>query len=159
MLVKKYMEPVADNWLRPELTLFDAVCTMRRAGGDSAIAVNGMVVLEHGLNLVGILSIKDIIRAVIPSYLEENLRGFVWEGMLEKQVEKAKGITVREVMSTRLIMVGPDDTLMHCADLMIDNYLQRLPVVDDSGRVLGVMHIWNLYKVIADLMCREESGQ
>lgn len=156
MLVKKYMEPVANNWLKPELTLYEAVCTMRRLDRERELSTNGMVVLEHGLTLVGVMSIKDIIRAVIPSYLEENLRGFIWDGMLEKQVEKAKNILVGEVMSTNLITVGADDTLMRCADLMIDNYLQRLPVVDASGRILGLMHIGDLYRAIADLMCKED---
>lgn len=42
MLVKKYMEPVADNWLKPELTLYEAVCAMRRSDRESKLSVNGM---------------------------------------------------------------------------------------------------------------------
>lgn len=153
MKVKDFMEPVAENWLRPEFTLFEAVCTMRKTTRVGEMSVNGMVVLEHGLTLVGILSIKDIIRAVIPSYLDPNLRRFTYDGMLEDQVRKASDILVRDIMSTRLYTVGPNDSLLRCADLMIDHHLQRLPVVDDSGRVLGLMHIRDLYVAIADHMC------
>ena len=156
MLVKNIMEHIGHNWLQPELTLYQAVCTMRntRLGGEKT--VNGMVVLEHGLKLVGVLSIKNIIRAAIPLYLESNLRGFAWDGMLEEHVKKARDILVGDVMSKKIITIGPDDSLMRCADLMIDNYLQRLPVIDESGRVLGIVHIQDLYSCIADLMCSVE---
>ncbi len=152
MLVKDLMEPVGQNWLRPEMELSEAVSLMRksRQGGD--VSVNGMVVLEQGQKLVGVVSIKDIIRAAIPSYMEKNLRGFAWDGMLEEYVKKARKILVSKVMSKSVITIGPADSLMRCADLMIDNYLQRLPVVDESGRVLGMVHIQALYVCIADLM-------
>lgn len=130
---------------------------MRHAKGqEGGTSINGMVVLEDGLKLVGIISIKDIIRAVIPSYMENNLRGFTWEGMLEEHVNKARLVKVSAIMSKDVMTIGPKDSLMRCADLMIDNYLQQLPVVDDFGRVLGVIHIQDLYYRIADLMCSVE---
>lgn len=156
MQAKDLMEPVTNNWLTPELTLYDAVCAMRKLRKFSEVTGSGMVVLEHGLKLVGVISIKDIIRAVIPSYMENNLRGFAWEGMLEEHVRKARNVHVADIMSRKVITIGPNDSLMRCADLMIDNYLQRLPVVDESGRVLGMVHIHNLYSCIADLMCSVE---
>lgn len=155
MQVKELMQPVVNQWLKPELTLYEAVRTMRNTQWEGA-SVNGMVVLENSIKLVGIVSIKDIIRAVIPSYMENNLRGFTWEGMLEEQVQKARNIKVSDIMSKNVLTVGPNDSLMRCADLMIDNYLQRLPVIDDSGRVLGMIHIHDLYSRIADLMCPVE---
>lgn len=156
MKVKELMEPVAHNWLQPELTLYEAVCTMRRTRWIGDATVNGMVVLEHGIKLVGVISIKDIIRAVIPSYMEKNLRGFAWDGMLEEHVKKARDMRVADIMSKNVVTISPNDSLMRCADLMIDNYLQRLPVVDESGRVLGMVHIHDLYVCIADLMCKVE---
>lgn len=153
MLVKDLMEPVANNWLSPELSLHDAVCKMEATKWFGECTVNGMLVLERSFKLVGVLSIKDIIRVAIPSYLETNLRGFAWHGMLEEHVKKSRTIKVADVMSRQLVTIGPDDSLMRCADLFIDNSLQRLPVVDAAGRVLGMIHIMNLYKHIAALMC------
>jgi CBS domain-containing protein len=153
MRVKDIMEPVTSNWLRPEQTLYDAICTMRKTKWEES-SVNGMVVLEHGIKLVGIVSIIYVIRAVIPSYLEDNLGGFTWGGMLEEQVKKAGKMFVLDIMSTDLITIGSDDMLLHCADLMIDNHLQRLPVVDKSGRVLGMVHIRDVYLTVTDIMCK-----
>lgn len=156
MLVKDLMVPVTDKWLSPEITLYEAVCVMQQTESSGESHVNGMLVLENGANLVGILSIKDVVRAVIPKYMEKNLRSFAWDGMLEEYARKAKQVNVSTIMSRILITIGPADSLMRCADLMINNRLQRLPVVDDSGRVLGVIHIQNLYEHIADLICSGE---
>jgi CBS domain-containing protein len=153
MRAKDIMEPVTSNWLRPEQTLYDAICTMRRTKWEQS-SVNGMVVLEHGLKLVGIVSIKDVIRAVIPSYLEDQLGGFTWEGMLEEQTKKAGKVLVKNIMSTKIITIGADDKLLHCADLMLKKGLQRLPVIDKSGRVLGMIHIRDVYLTITDIMCK-----
>lgn len=153
MLVKDIMEPVTSNWLRPEQTLYDAICTMRNTTWEES-SVNGMVVLEHGIKLVGIVSIKDVIRAVIPSYLEDILGGFTWEGMLEERTKKAGQVLVRDIMSSQPITIGPDDKVLHCADLMIEKDLQRLPVLDKSGRVLGMVHIRDVYLTITDIMCK-----
>lgn len=153
MRVKEIMEPVTSNWLLPEQTLHDAICTMRRTKWEDS-SVNGMVVLENGISLVGIVSIKDVIRAVIPSYMEDHLGGFTWEGMLEEYAHKAGQMLVRNIMSTEIITIRPDDKVLHCADLMIEKNLQRLPVLDESGRVLGMVHIRDIYLTITDIMCK-----
>lgn len=153
MRVKEIMEPVTSNWLRPEQTLYDAICTMRKTRWEDS-SVNGMVVLEHGIKLVGIVSVKDVIKAVIPSYLEDNLGGFTWEGMFEEYTKKAGQVLVRNIMSTGIVTIRADDKLLHCADLMIDNNFQRLPVVDTSGRVLGMVHIRDIYLTITNILCK-----
>lgn len=152
MRVKEIMEPVTSNWLTPEQTLYEAICAMRKTRWEDS-SVNGMVVLEHGIKLVGIVSIKDVIRAVIPTYLAENLGGFSWQGMLESRTKKAGEMLVREIMSPNPVTVGPDDMIISCADQMIVKNYQRLPVVDVTGRVLGVVHIRDVYLAITDIMC------
>ncbi len=155
MQAKEIMEPVTDNWLRPDMTLPEAVCKIQETKwGEANASVNGMVVLENGLRLIGVLSIKDVIRAVIPRYfdLDHNLEGFTWEGMLEEEVEKAHDLKVAEVMSSEVVTVHPEDSLMVCADQMIEHQIQRLPVVDKSGRVMGIVHIRDLYSCIAKLL-------
>ena len=155
MQAKDIMEPVTDNWLRPDMTLAEAVQVIQRTTWGAVQApVNGMVVLEDGQRLVGVLSIKDVIRAVVPRYfdLDHNLEGFTWDGMLEEEVAKARGLKVSEVMSSEVVTVRSTDSLILCADLMIEHQLQRLPVLDGAGRILGIVHIRDLYNCIAKLM-------
>ena len=155
MLVKDIMEPITTNWLSPDMILQEAVCKMEKTKwGSYGAPVNGMVVLEEG-KLLGVLSIKSVIRAMIPSYLtlDENLGGFTWDGMIEERTKKASGKKVREVMSTGITTISPDASLMRCADTMIEHQYQRIPVAEKSGRIVGVVHLRDLYLAITDLMC------
>lgn len=154
MLVKEIMEPVTTNWLQPEQTLYEAICTMRQTKWLE-LSVNGMVVLEHGIKLVGVVSIKDVIRSVLPPYLLTNLGSFTWDGMLKQRAIKARTILVKDIMSKDLVTIGPDDPVIECADFMIFRQLQRLPVMDDNGKVLGIVHIRDVYLAITDYICEE----
>lgn len=156
MKVKEIMEPVKQYWLLPESTLNEAVCTMRKTKWPGGGTVSGMLVLEHGLKLVGVISVKDIIRAAIPTYLDNNLRGVTWDGMFDEYVKKAGNLPVAKVMTRELVTIEAEDTLMHCAHLLISKKLQRLPVVDEVGNVLGIVHIRNLYEHITNIMCSLE---
>lgn len=156
MKVKEIMEPVSNNWLKPEQTLFDAICTMRETKWLNN-SVNGMVVLEHGIKLVGIVSIKDVIRAVLPAYLLNNLGGFSWDGMLQTRAEKARTVLVKDIMSTELVTIKPDHLVIECADLMIAKQLQRLPVVDNEGKVQGLVHIRDVYLTVTNYICGKEA--
>ena len=120
--------------------------------------VNGMVVLEEGRKLVGVLSVRNVIRAVIPSYLvlDENLGGFTWDGMIEERTEKARGRKIRDILSASVLTISPEASLMRCADTMIEHKLQRIPVVEKSGQVVGIVHIRDLYLAITNLMCDEK---
>jgi CBS domain-containing protein len=156
MLAKDIMEPITTNWLSPDMTLEEAVCKMEQTKwGLYGASVNGMVVLEDGEKLIGVLSIINVIRAVIPSYLvlDENLGGFTWEGMIEERTEKARGRKVRDVMATSVLTITPESTLMRCADTMIEHQLQRIPVVEKTGKVVGIVHLRDLYLSITNLMC------
>jgi CBS domain-containing protein len=44
-----------------------------------------------------------------------------------------------EIMSTDLITVGPGAKVKEMAQIMFDNRISRLPVVDDDGKILGVV--------------------
>jgi CBS domain-containing protein len=47
--------------------------------------------------------------------------------------------SAREIMSSDLITVGPDAKVKEMAQIMVDNRISRLPVVDEDGRLLGVV--------------------
>jgi len=156
MRVREIMQPLTTNYLKPEQTLLDATCIMRdESYRDSA--VNGMLVLEDDRKLVGVVSIKDVIRAVVPTYLVENLSEFSWEGLLEERAAKVRTLLVREIMATDIVTVDPDDLAISCADLMIVKQFQRMPVVAAGGRVVGMVHIRDIYRTIADYICGQEA--
>ncbi len=48
-------------------------------------------------------------------------------------------ITVRDIMTTDLITVTPDMDIARAAKTLLDNKINGAPVVDDSGRLKGIL--------------------
>jgi CBS domain-containing protein len=59
-------------------------------------------------------------------------------------------LTARDVMETRVITVSPDDPLLAVQRLFVDSEINGAPVVDESGRVLGVISTSDLLRAVTD---------
>ena len=81
----------------------------------------GLAPVVEGQRLVGTLTDRDIAVRVVA------------EGK-DPQVVK-----VREVASTDLVTVDPQQDLDEALRLMADHQVRRLPVVENEGRVVGVL--------------------
>jgi len=80
MKVKDIMEPIK-SWLTPEMSLQEAIRVMKSTKRGHGLSVNGIVILDGAMNLVGIVSTIDILRIIIPShvYLDEHHFNISWE--------------------------------------------------------------------------------
>jgi CBS domain-containing protein len=54
-------------------------------------------------------------------------------------------------MSTDVLTVSEDASLMTCADLMIKKNMQRLPVVNKEDKVVGIVYIRDIFNVISQI--------
>ena len=50
-----------------------------------------------------------------------------------------RGMPVREVFTTEIVTVGPDQDLSEALQIMAANQVRRLPVVDEENRLVGVV--------------------
>jgi CBS domain-containing protein len=57
----------------------------------------------------------------------------------EKRAQKAFASTAGEMMSADPLTVGPDEPAQHAAKMISESHHNRLPVVDDEGRLVGVV--------------------
>ncbi|MBD9373064.1 CBS domain-containing protein [Rhizobium sp. ARZ01] len=46
---------------------------------------------------------------------------------------------VKDVMTTKVVRLSPDNSVRQAAKLMIDNHISGLPVVDDQGHLVGIL--------------------
>jgi CBS domain-containing protein len=46
---------------------------------------------------------------------------------------------IRDIMSTRVISIAPDASVLEAIRLMLQNHISGLPVIDSSGAVVGVV--------------------
>lgn len=155
---KDIMEPLKQT-LRPEQTLKEAVkCMLVASRKPELRGSKGLLVLDAAGKLVGMVAIRDILRAILPSYLitDSSLREFTWPGMLEEMVHAGTTKTVDEIMSRELYTVPPEAPLMKCAALILQFNLWRLPVVDDENRPLGQVYVRDLHYAIVKVLFGED---
>jgi CBS domain-containing protein len=157
MKAKDFMVPVQD-YLSPAMTLKEAVNLLRVARkSEERVGLKGLPVLDKVGKLVGMFSMTDVLKAVHPSYLSlMNLSNFTWEGMVESLARDVADKKVEEVMSKGVITVKEDDSLMECVDLMIKNNIKRLPVLDVTGKVAGMIYERDIFFAIVKAMLEDE---
>jgi CBS domain-containing protein len=103
------------------------------------LGVSGVPVVEDGA-VVGVVSEADILvkeRGVNPPH-HGGLLGLVFSEGVDVG-EKLRALTAGEAMTSPAITVSPYRPVSEAAGKMIDAQVNRLPVVDDEGRLVGIV--------------------
>jgi CBS domain-containing protein len=94
---------------------------------------------DEGDTLVGIVSQRDMFRGALAQAL----------GYGETAQRRMLGLLVlKEVMTTRVVTVGPDATLSEAARTMVDRKIGCLPVVED-GKLVGILTESDFVEILA----------
>jgi len=115
--------------LRPELDLGEAAREMERKG------VSGAPVQQDG-KVVGVVSLSDMFRAigVDPKAISTSGPWHRYEHVLHES-----GKTVGEVMTRPVHTLPPDAPVSEVAISMRANKINRIPIVEPSGRLVGIV--------------------
>jgi acetoin utilization protein AcuB len=140
MLVGKRMShPVIT--MSPELPIVDALNLMKRE------RIRRAPVVRDG-KMIGIVSDKDLLNASASPATSLS----VWE--LNYLLSK---ITVKEVMSKKVLSVNENTPIEEAARIMADNKIGGLPVTRGED-VVGIITETDLFKIFLELMGAREPG-
>ena len=106
--------------------------------------VGAFPVLDKADYLVGVVSEADLLLKEVG---QEALGGHLISSGRRGERAKAAGVTAAELMTTPAVTIGPDDSLADAARLMHDRHVKRLPVVDQAGRLVGIVSRVDLLSV------------
>ena len=81
----------------------------------------GSLPILDGDELIGVVTDRDIVVRAVAK--KKNLQG----------------MPVRDVASSELVTVGPEEDLSEALRLMATHQVRRLPVVDEDNRLVGVL--------------------
>ncbi len=153
MKVKDIMEPIK-KWLTPEMSLQEAIRVMKSTKRGHGLSVNGIVVLDGAMNLVGIVSTIDIMRIIIPShvYIDEHHGNISWESIRDEKTRAVQSIRVSEIMTEDVRVISTKDTLLRCADTLLTERVRRLPVTRSDGKVVGIVYLRDVYNVLTGIL-------
>ena len=108
--------------ITPSTSVFEAVRQMAEEN------IGALLVMED-VKIVGIITERDYARKII-------LMG-----------RSSKETPVRDIMTSPVMYVRPDQTNEECMALMTDNRVRHLPVMD-NGKLIGLISIGDLVKDI-----------
>jgi CBS domain-containing protein len=95
----------------------------------------GSVAVCEGNNLVGIFTERDVMR-------------------LAGENSELQELRVGDVMTRRVLTVGPDDDILAAGALMAERRIRHLPVVQD-GMVMGIVGLRDVTRSLLELVWRE----
>ncbi len=113
--------------------------------------ITGLPVVSNNQEVVGFISLHDIIRATLPNYLgiinsNSILSEFI---QLSKSLKEYSQRPVEEFMRKNIITIDEDDNEVLAADLLIRNKNQRLPVLRD-GKIVGIVTLTDIWRELME---------
>jgi len=108
--------------IAPDSTVYDALRVLAEKN------IGALLVIEAG-RPVGIFSERDYARQVI-------LKG-----------KSSKDTPVREVMTSKVVFVRPEQSIEECMALMTDKRFRHLPILEE-GALVGILSIGDVVKAV-----------
>jgi CBS domain-containing protein len=98
--------------------------------------VSAFPVLDSADKVIGVVSEADLLLKEVAPDSPKGLVRLSWR-LTERS--KAEGVTAAEVMTKPAVTIGEDAPVAEAARLMQSRRVKRLPVVDEYGRLRGIV--------------------
>lgn len=137
------------------------ITNIRTASSDSAVSevamtmcfnkISGMPVVDKNDNIIGIISEKDVLRAMYP-----NVDEFMGNGMemgrvdfeaLESDYRDLINLNVSDLMTKHVHTVSPEEPILRAVSVMCVNKIRRIPVAI-NGKLVGIISMGDVHKAI-----------
>lgn len=149
-----------DTYTVAKYMLKDVVSIHQEATLEAAVKklaetnTNSLVVVDEQHQVVGMLSTIDIIKYVVPDYLEEDKHVAAFEAgdVFRQRITTIAQEPVSKSMSANVKTIHPNHTLIEAATLLAEHRINQLPVVDDTGKLIGYIGRTNIKLAIADVL-------
>jgi len=114
-------------WVRKDTTFREMAAALRE------YRISAFPVVDEDRKVIGVVSEADMLtKAAVDD-------GIIAGLLHHRDQAKARGITAGDLMTTAVVAVRPEDTVEHAAKLMYHRGVKRLPVTDESGRLVGII--------------------
>ena len=107
---------------QPDMPIYDAIRLLANRN------ITGLPVVDEDLNLVGILSEKDVLKTLYDT-------------------DDSPELTVADFMSTETVVFDEDTNIIELCDCLIGNSFRRVPITKD-GKLEGIASRRDIIKTI-----------
>jgi CBS domain-containing protein len=133
--------------LSPQMTIGEAFRVFQTAAQEHQQTVFGMVVTDAAGQLLGMLSLYDLLLLIRPKHIHiwGEIKDVEISGILDAALSRARSMLVSDVMTTDLTTITPDMHLLRIIDIMIKKHVRRLPVLED-GKLVGIVYLSRVFQ-------------
>ena len=113
--------------------------------------ISGLPVIDAQGKLIGMFTEKEVLAHILPSYIEKVGR-FIYEEnpkSTRKKLQELTKMKVRQLMRRDVVTTAEDTTLCEVARIMLTQRARRLPVIDKTGKVVGIIARCDILKAMA----------
>jgi CBS domain-containing protein len=111
--------------------------------------ITGVPVVNDENEVIGIISEKDILKAMYPEaseFHQQPLSNMDFEEMEDRYKDVAR-MKVEDLMVKNVITLPPDTPILKAASIMIINNIRRIPVVEDK-KLVGIISQGHIHQAI-----------
>jgi len=114
--------------------------------------ISGAPVVDENNKVVGVISEGDIMRLlevhspkinlILPAPLdliELPVRMKYELDEIAEDMQRAGSTVIDQIMTKKVVKIGPDASISDAAELMDSHKVKRLPVVNDDGKLIGIV--------------------
>jgi CBS domain-containing protein len=140
MLVKDVMSKNVIT-ISPEESVSNAIDKMAKNN------ISGLIVVEDE-KVVGVISESDVLKIFksefpelkLSSNISLSIFSLIKSGIkIIREIKKIGKLKVKDLMSKKVFFVKPEDTILEAARVMSKKDVRRLPVIDESGKLVGII--------------------
>lgn len=125
--------------------------------------LSGLPVVNENGDLLGVVTERDMIirhaRPHLPAFLPV-LGAYIPLGRKEynESLRRITGVVAQDIMTTPPETIGPDAEIEELATLMVEKDINPVPVVDEAGRMIGIVSHTDILQVFEDAELKLEES-
>jgi CBS domain-containing protein len=116
------------------------------------LQISGLPVIDEKEKLLGMFTEKDILKNILPSYVERVGRFIYSENPkgVKNKVAQLDNIKVKDIMRKEVVTVAEDTALCEVARIMLTENVRRIPVLNKENKVAGIVARQDVVRVLTE---------
>lgn len=107
----------------------------------SELEISGLPVVDPDGRLAGMFTEKEVLKFILPSYVETVGR-FIYENApktIQNKMAAMNNLKVKDLMRKEVTTLKEDTSLWEAAHIMLTHKVRRIAVVDSSLKLIGII--------------------
>lgn len=128
------------------------------------LGVSSLPVVDGRERVVGFISDGDIMRAIAEHKTRSIFSGgaptllYYDDESVEDKVRSLKTRNVMELATRKVLCVTETQSIGRVADILSKKKFKKLPVIDDDGRLVGIIRRSSIMKYVFDLLFSDQEA-